>query len=176
MSSLTIAAVTVHFNTIMQIQLRFSFLPNKSRNTLPDPVNPFLSHPKITMADVKNIWAMPPAAGDHAHVGDDIRDLDGTNVSLSVKPRLFYTDVSEFSRCGGVNRPPQGQKIKNSAKFISHHEKKRRERIILRVLSSSLGRPHTLKSTMEMSFYSFHAFSLEIRLDHMESNIKRQTT
>lgn len=81
---------------------RFSFLPfllNKSRNRLPDPVNPFLSDPKITMADVKSIWVLPPAAGDHAHVGNDIRDLEGTNVSLPVEPRLFYTDVSEFSRC-----------------------------------------------------------------------------
>lgn len=46
---------------------RFSFLlffPNKSRNGLPDPVNLFLSDPKITMADVKNIWALPPAAGE----------------------------------------------------------------------------------------------------------------
>lgn len=38
---------------------RFSFLANKSRNRLADPVNPFLSDPKITMADVKNIWALP---------------------------------------------------------------------------------------------------------------------
>lgn len=34
------------------------FLPNKSRNGLPDPVNLFLSAPKITIADVKNIWAL----------------------------------------------------------------------------------------------------------------------
>lgn len=68
---------------------------------MPDPVNPFFSDPNITMADVKNIWVLPPAAGDHAHVGDDIRDLEGSSVSVPVEPRLLYTDVSEFSRWGG---------------------------------------------------------------------------
>lgn len=61
------------------------------------------------------------AAGDHAHIGDDIRDLEGTSVSLPVEPRLFSR---VFHMRGGVNSPPEGQKIKNSAKLIRQHQKK----------------------------------------------------
>lgn len=78
---------------------------------------------------------------------------------------------------GGDNRPPQGQKIKNSAKLISHHQKKGRERIILKVLSSSTGPPHVKKKNpMEMSFGAFFSdSSLKLRLNHVESKIAKKT-
>lgn len=82
-----------HRNTNIADSFFFSVLAavasNKPRSGSPGPVSQFLSDPKISRADVKNRWAPPPAAGDHARVGDDIRDLEGAS-------------VSEYSRCGGV--------------------------------------------------------------------------
>lgn len=60
--------------------------------------------------------------------------------------------------------------------FCKTHQppsKKGRERFILKVLSSSTGPPDALKSTKEMSVYGFHASSLKVRLNHIESKIAK---